>query len=85
MKSEILDANKPNDVVNSFTFKSGVFYVAAGGAGIYVIKFKNNKLDQDFAHVQFPIGVSVNSIAKSGKDLVIATTEGLSIYKMTGI
>jgi len=85
MKNEILDANKPDDVVNSFTYKSGVFYVAAGGAGIYVIKFKNNKLDEDFAHIEFPIGISVNSIAKSGQDLVIATTEGLSIYAMTGI
>lgn len=85
MKSEILDPNKPDDVVNSFTYKNGVFYVAAGGAGIYVIRFKNNKLEEDFAHVEFPVGISVNSIAKSGKDLVIATTEGLSIYTMTGI
>lgn len=84
-KSEILDPNKPDDVINSFTYKSSVFYVAAGGAGIYIIKFKNNKLDEDFGHVEFPEGESVNSIAKSGDDLVIASTSGLSIYRVSGL
>ncbi len=85
MKSQILDPNKSDEVVNSFTYKSGVFYVAAGEAGFYVIKFKNNKLDEDFGHVEFPVDISVNSIAKSGEDLVVATTEGLSIYTISGI
>lgn len=81
LKSEILDASNPDEVVNSFTYKKGVFYVAAGGAGIYIIKFEKNKLDdQNFYQVEFPNGVSVNSIAKSDHDLVVATTEGVRIY-----
>lgn len=85
IKSEILDASRPDDVVNSFTYRKGVFYVAAGGAGVYIIKFKNNKLDEDFGHVEFPEGESVNSIAKSDNDLVIASTSGLSIYRVYGL
>ena len=86
IKDQILDPNKPDDVVNSFTFKSGVFYIAAGGAGFYIIKynFKNNRLDDDFAHVEFSEGNSVNGLAISGSDLVIASTTGISIYTISG-
>lgn len=87
IKSEILDPNKPDDVVNSFVFKSGVFYVAAGGAGFYLIEydFKTNKLKTDFSHVEFSKGNSVNGVAISGEDLVIASTKGVSIYKISGL
>ena len=87
IKDEILNPNKPYDVVNSFVFKSGLFYVAAGGAGFYLIEydFKKNKLKSDFAHVEFPSGDSVNGVAISGEDLVIASTKGVSIYKISGL
>lgn len=83
MKEELLDSNNPDEVVNSFTYQKGYFYIAAGAAGIYIIKFEKNKLDdENFSQVEFPNGISVNSIAKSDSDLVVATTEGLSIYSI---
>ena len=86
IKSEMLDVNKPDDVVNSFVFKNGIFYVAAGGAGLYLIEYdyKKDKLKTDFFHVKFVSGDSVNSVALSNGDLVIASTKGVSIYSMTG-
>mgnify|MGYP003635234308 FL=1 len=87
IKEEILDSNEPDDVVNSFVFESGVFYVAAGGAGFYLIEYdyQRNKLKTDFSHVDFGEGDSVNGVAISGEDLVIASTKGISIYKASGM
>ncbi|MFI1770788.1 hypothetical protein [Thalassobellus citreus] len=87
IKEEILDANAPDDVVNSFVFDSGVFYVAAGGAGFYLMEYdyKRNKLKNNFSHVDFGEGDSVNGVAISGEDLVIASTKGVSIYKLSGL
>jgi len=87
IKSGILDPGKPNEVVNSFTYKGGIFYVAAGEAGILIMPYnsKKNIISEDFLQVEFPAGISVNSIAKSDSDLVVATTEGLSIYTVSGI
>ncbi|WOD43937.1 hypothetical protein [Hwangdonia lutea] len=87
IKEQILDPNKPNDVVNSFIFRNGVFYIAAGEAGFYIIKynFNKNRLDEDYGHVEFSEGISVNGLAKSGSDLVLATTTGVSIYTISGL
>lgn len=84
LKDEILDSTKPNHVVNSFTFSSDVFYVAAGEAGIYIIPYISNlsKLDENFYHIDSKPGVSINSIGKSEDELVVATTEGVSIYSI---
>lgn len=87
IKSEILDAGRPNEVVNSFTYKGGIFYVAAGEAGILIMPYNStrNLISENFLQVEFPVGISVNSIAKSDNNLVVATTEGLSIYTVSGI
>lgn len=87
IKGEILNPNNSKEVVNSFTYKKGVFYVAAGEAGILIMPYNSNKniISEDFLQVDFPDGSSVNSIAKSDSDLVVATTEGLSIYTVSGI
>ena len=87
IKSEVLDSGKPNEVINSFTYKGGVFYVAAGEAGILIMPYnsKKNIISEDFLQVEFPKDISVNSIAKSDSDLVVATTEGLSIYTVSGL
>ncbi len=87
IKDEILDSNKPDDVVNSFVFDRGVFYIAAGGAGFYLIEYdyQRNKMRNNFSHVDFGEGDSVNGVAISGEDLVIASTKGVSIYKLSGL
>lgn len=87
LKSEILDTSKPNEVVNSFTYQGGIFYVAAGEAGILIMPYnsKKNIISEDYVIVEFPENISVNSIAKSDSDLVVATTEGLSIYSIRGL
>jgi hypothetical protein len=87
IKSEILDPGKPNEVVNSFTYKGGVFYVAAGEAGILIMPYnsKQNIISKNFLQVAFPPNVSVNSIGKSDNKLVVASTLGLSIYTVSGI
>ena len=84
LKDEILDSTKPNHVVNSFAFSSDVFYVAAGEAGIYIIPYISNlsKLDENFYHIDSKPGISINSIGKSEDELVVATTEGVSIYSI---
>jgi len=87
LKSEFLNPQKPNEVINSFTYKGDIFYVAAGEAGIIIMPYnsKNNVISEDFLQVEFPNNISVNSIAKSDNDLVVATTLGLSIYTVNGI
>ena len=84
VKSEILDAGNSDHVVNSFIYSDENFYIAAGEAGLYVMSYskKNSEFDGSYSKVEFPPDVSVNSIAKDKKDLVIATTLGLSLYSL---
>lgn len=86
-KSELLDSSEPNHVVNSIAYHGDMFYVAAGGAGIYVIPYlaSESKFDENFYHVDSTPGISVNSIGRSEDELVVATTEGISIYTISGL
>ena len=87
IKSEILNPALPNEVVNSFVFKSDICWIAAGEAGLYIIPYstKNNKFDDSYRHVSFGNQISVNSVGKSDNDLVVATTEGVSIFSISGL
>ncbi|MFD1294016.1 hypothetical protein ACFQ5N_09235 [Lutibacter holmesii] len=87
LKEEILDTSEPNHVVNSIVYHADMFYVAAGGAGIYIIPYVTTdvKFDENFYHVDSDPGISINNIGRSDDELVVATTEGISIYQTNGI
>jgi len=82
LKSEILDANNPDEVVNSFSYSSGVLYAAAGAGGILIMPYQWKKSTLKYSYkVEVP-GESVNSIIKSDSNLVVASTSGIRIYEM---
>ena len=85
LKSELLNENNVSHVINSFVYKSKTLYVAAGGAGFYLIDYNTsqNLLKTAFSKMELPIGESVNSVAISDNDLLIASTRGVSIYTIT--
>jgi hypothetical protein len=87
VKSGILDPNNPNHVVNSFVKSGNNFYVAAGESGMYVIPYSNNKKEfgDSYSKVDFSdygYFESVNSVAIYQDLLVVASTNGLSLFNV---
>lgn len=81
----MLNENNVSHVINSFVYKGKTLYVAAGGAGFYLIDYNTsqNLLKTAVSKMELPIGESVNSVAISDNDLLIASTRGVSIYTIT--
>jgi len=83
VKDEILNPNNPDEVVNSFSYYKGVVYAAAGAGGILILPYSNKRLKLSYEYkIEVP-GESVNSTSRKDDNLVVGSTSGVRIYKMT--
>ncbi len=83
VKDEILDPNNPDEVVNSFSYYKRVVYAAAGAGGILILPYSNKRLKLSYEYKVEVLGESVNSILRKNDNLVVGSTSGVWIFKMS--
>jgi len=82
LKGEIVNPTNPDEVVNSFSYYRGVFYVAAGAGGVLIMPYKSKTKTLLYAY-KIPVpGESVNSTSRKDDNLVVASTSGVRIFKV---